>query len=344
MLLENRFATKALTCSLIAAALLSGCITSSYPEDWSGIRPASTSQCPDLTGSYENFGLWSDGDRIDLASLFFPLRSNEPMINNNERKAVTHVSFGYADDNSLAIKAWVSDQILMERQLTASQLSCNAGQNVYHESSWGLDGVAPVLPVLYNSSIDRLLLLASDGSLLIENHESTKGIAIVIPFLVKGKYWFKFSRISPLSSDLLNEDNRPRGVRTGVMPAYRLLPPEGASKWLGYNDAGACLEQSAQSQSSPDPKALALLGGRSTQAFILQNGKDGALLQNGSMIGNTWMPSTHGLRVEKQHWKPPSVADRYVLCLLAKGYRWDAPAIAPRIQNDQAPAHNDAIK
>jgi hypothetical protein len=266
------------------------------------------------------------------------------LINNYERKAVTHITFDYRGDNDLVVKAWVNNQLLMERLLTASQISCHEGRNVYHDTSRGLDGVPPFLPVFHHTDTDRLLSLASDGSLVMENHEVSIGVAIVIPFLVKAKYWFRFPRASHGSSGQKNDGNRPQGVRTGTAPAYRLLPPEGSSRWSGYEDAGACLDQAAESSETPDPHALALLGGRSTQAFILQDGKDGVLSQNGSMIGDNWIPTTHELRVEKQHWRSPSVTDRYVLCLIAKGYRWDAPVIAPLRQDIREPGHHNAVE
>ena len=337
MIREKGSAMKALACGAIAAALLAGCITSSYPKNWPNTVPAAASECTDLTGSYENFGFWGDGERIVLASLFFPLSSNEPLINNYERKAVTHITFAYRGDNDLVVKAWVNNQLLMERLLTASELSCREGRNVYHETAWALDGVPPFLPVFHHTDTDRLLSLASDGSLVMENHDVSKGVAIVIPFLVKANYWFRFPRTSHDSSGQINDGNRPQGVRTGTTPAYRLLPPEGSSKWSGYKDASDCLEQAAKSEETPDPQALALLGGRSTQAFILQDGKDGALSQHGSIIGNNWIPTTHELRVEKQHWQSQSVTDRYVICLIAKGYRWDAPVIEPLIQDFREP-------
>jgi len=305
---------------LICAA---GCATTPYPDNWPGPVTTPASQCPDLTGSYENFGLWDDGDRIMLAGLFFPLAHNEPLSRNFELSAVSHLTLEHQGNNDLVVRAWVGDEQLMERQLPASQLPCREGRIVFHDGSWGLDGVAPFLPVAYHSSVDRLLFLASDGSLVMENHEFTKGAVIVIPVAAKAQYWFRFLRVSPDSPGQSTDVNRPRGVRTTTTPEYRLLPPEGAPAWSGYSQAGACLDQASRSEDTPDAQALAPLRGRSTQAFIVQDGRGGALLQQGSVIGDDWIPATHGLRVEKQHWEPPSVTDRYVICLLQKGYRWE---------------------
>lgn len=305
---------------LICAA---GCATSPYPDDWPRPIAATASQCPDLTGSYENFGHWDDGDRIILATLFFPLAHNEPLVKGYELLAVSHVTLEHQGNNDLVVRAWVGAEQLMERQLPASQLPCREGRIVFHDGSWGLDGVAPFLPVVYHSSVDRLLSLASDGSLVIENQEFTKGAIIVIPVAAKAQYWYRFLRVSPDSPGQLNDVNRPRGVHTGTSPDYRLLPPEGAPAWSGYSQAGTCLDQASKSEDTPDAQVLASLGGRSTQAFIVQDGRGGALLQNGNVIGNDWIPATHGLRVEKQHWEPPSIADRYVICLLQNGYRWE---------------------
>jgi len=320
---ETMCSMRSFMCVFTCLICMAGCVTTPYPDDWPRTVAAMASQCPDLTGSYENFGLWDDGDRIVLAKLFFPLRLNEPLMNNYVLLAVSHVTFEYLGDNDLVVKDWVGDELLMERLLAASQLPCRKGRSVYHDTSWGLDGIAPFFPVLYHSSIDRMLSLASDGSLVIENREFTKGAAIVIPLVVKAQYWYRFPRASPDSLALRNDVNRPRGVHTGATTGYRLLPPEGVPEWSGYKEAGACLDLASESEDIPDPQALALLGGRSTQAFIVQDGRDGALSQNGSVIGNNWVPATHGLRVEKQHWQPPSVADRYVICLLKKGYRWE---------------------
>ena len=317
------YSMRSFLCVFTFLICMAGCVTTPYPDDWPRTVAATALQCPDLTGSYENFGLWGDGDRIVLARLFFPLSLNEPLMNNYDLLAVSHMTLEHQGNNDLAVRALVGDELLMERLLAASQLPCREGRIVYHDTSWGLDGIAPFFPVLYHSSVDRLLSLASDGSLVIENHEFTKGAAIVIPLAVKAQYWYRFPRLSPDSPGQRNDVNRPRGVRTGSTPVYRLLPPEGVPEWSGYKEAGACLNLASESEDTPDEQALALLGGRSTQAFIVQDGRDGALSQNGSAIGNNWIPATHGLRVEKQHWQPPSVADRYVICLLKKGYRWE---------------------
>lgn len=305
---------------LICAA---GCSTNPYPDNWPSPVPAPASPCPDLTGSYENFGLWDDGDRILLASLFFSLGSNEPLIKNYELLAVSHVTLDHQRNNDLVVRAWVGDEPLMERQLPAAQLPCREGRIVFQDGSWGMDGVAPFLPVVYHSSVDRLLFLASDGSLVMENHEFTKGAVILIPVAAKTQYWYRFLRVSPDSPGQPNDVNRPQGVRAGSAPVHRLLPPEDAPAWSGYAQAGACLDQASRSQNAPDAQALASLGGRSTQSFILQDGRGGALLQHGTVIGSDWVPATHELRVEKQHWDSPSVADRYVICLFQKGYRWE---------------------
>jgi len=302
---------------------MAGCVTSPYPDDWPRKVVTTATQCPDLAGSYENFGHWNEGDRVVLAKLFFPLSPFEPLKNTYDLLAVSHMTLEYQDDNDLVVKAWVGDKLLMERLLAASQLRCREGSIVYRDNSWGVSGIKPFFPVFYHSSIDRLLSLASDGSLVIENHDFSKGVLIVIPLAAKVQYWYRFPRTSSDSPGLLNDINRPRMAQTGTTPVYRLLPPEDAPEWSGYGEADACLDLASESEETPDPQAVALLGGRSTQAFILQGGWDGALLQNGSVIGNNWIPTTHGLRVEKQHWKSPSVADRYVICLLKKGYRWE---------------------
>lgn len=310
----------------ICLICMAGCVSRQpYPDHWPKTVANTATQCPNLAGSYENFGQSDDGSRVVLATLFFPLGLNEPLHNNYDLLAVTHVTLENQGDNDLIVKAWVGDMLLKERLLAASQSPCRDGSVVFPDKSWGLDVVAPFFPVLYHSSVDRLLSVASDGSLVMENQEFSKGVAVVIPLAVKAQYWYRFPRAAPDSPGLLNDANRPRMARTGTTPAYRLLSPKDAPEWSGYKDAGTCLEVAAASAETPDAQAVALLGGRSTQAFIVQDGRDGALLQQGTVVGNNWIPKTHGLRVEKQHWRSPLVADRYVICLLKKGYRWEDP-------------------
>lgn len=308
----------------ICLICMAGCVSRQpYPDHWPKTVANTASQCPNLAGSYENFGQTDDGSRVVLAALFFPLGLNEPLHNNYDLLAVSHMTLENQGDSDLIVKAWVGDMLLKERLLAASQLPCRDGSAVYPDKSWGLDGVAPFFPVLYHSSVDRLLSVASDGSLVMENQEFSKGVAVVIPLAVKAQYWYRFPGTSPDSPGLLNDANRPRMAHTNTRHTYRLLAPEDAPEWSGYKDAGTCLDQASASTETPDAQAVALLGGRSTQAFIVQDGRDGALLQQGTVVGNNWLPHTHGLRVEKQHWRSPLVADRYVICLLKKGYRWE---------------------
>ena len=123
---------------------MAGCVTTPYPDDWPRTVTATASQCPDLTGSYENNGLWDDGYQVVLARLFFPLSPNDPLMNYNylDLLAVSHVTLEYQGDNDLVIKAWVGDEFLMERLLNATQLPCREGRIVYHDTSWHLDGIS----------------------------------------------------------------------------------------------------------------------------------------------------------------------------------------------------------
>jgi hypothetical protein len=314
-------------CAIHCLFSITGCMTTPYPDDWSRTVPNTASQCPDLSGSYENFGLWAngstDGDMAMLARVFFPVRPTEPLKKYHELQAVSHVTLDDQGDDGLVVKAWVGDELLIERILTSVQLPCRDGRRVYHDTSWDVGGAPPILLLVAHTSSDHLISLAADGSLVMENMEFSMGAVWFIPVAAKAKTWYRFPRTSPDTPGLHTDSNNPHGVRSGTAPAYSLLPPEGRAKSHGYSDDTACLDLERGMDVTPDSRALAMLGGRSTQAFIIQYGRDGPLYPEGRHDGKTWVPATHELRIEKLNWQPPSVADRYVICLLRKGYRWE---------------------
>jgi hypothetical protein len=325
---------------------IAGCIsTTPYPDDWSRTVSDQNLQCPYLTGSFENYGLLANGpdarDKIILASVFLPFhRLTEPMSKYYELLAVSHMTFDDQGDDGIVVKAWVGDELLRERQLSASQLTCREGHLVYHDTSWDgtgdiLDDISAVMFFFGRTSSDHLISPALDGSLVIENKELSMGavgaifltvpVPLAVPVAGKSQFWYIFPRTSPDSPSLQPGSNSPQVVRTGTAPAYSLLPPEGSPRSSGYDDAEKCLKQVSGTNEPLDPQALAMLGGRSTQAFIIQAGKGGGLIPQvrwqDRRIG--YVPATHMLRIEKLYWQPPSLTDHYVICLLSKGYHWE---------------------
>lgn len=300
---------------------LAGCVTNPYPADWAPILADGRTDCASLAGFYENFGTWDDGDPVAMATIFFPLRAAEPLLLNYERLAVTRLSITLAQDSAVDVRAWVGDDLLLERRLDPAEVECRGQQLALHDSSWQVAGVAPFLPVLGRSSVERLMGRTSDGSLVIENHEFSAGAVVVVPMAVKARYWFRFAP-SVASPATVGAPELPRGVRREPPPVQVLVPPTGSPDWSGYGQATECLARAAEGWTGTDDRHLALLEGRSTQSFILQN-LQGSLAPHGIVRGNDWLPASHDLRVEKQHRESPQLADRYVLCLLGKGYRWE---------------------
>ncbi|MDX1407606.1 MAG: hypothetical protein R3330_05715 [Saprospiraceae bacterium] len=306
---------------------IAGCIsTTPYPDEWSPLGINTTSQCPNLTGSYENFGL-SATDPADrykpmLAEVFFPQDGPGYTV----LKAVSHVTIDDQGDDGLVVKAWVGDELLVERLLIASQLPCIEGGRVYHAPSWSFvsSGSFPI-PIFGagHTSTDYLISLAANGSLVIQIKEIDIGIIMVIPVAGMGQGWYTFHRTSPETPGLHTNSNSPQGVRHGMTPAYSLLPPDGKTESSIRWDAKTCLNMESWLGVTPDQQAKALLGGRSTQAFVMQYCKDNCELQPQFRDWRRYVPATHTLRIEKMHWQPPTVADRYVICLLRKGYRWE---------------------
>ena len=301
--------------------LAAGCVSTPYPSDRVPPLPDAGTNCVSLTGSFENFGIRDDGDRVVMAELLFPVKASEPLMLNYERLAVTRLSIAFPDESSLDIQGWVEDELLYEQRLTREEFECRERHLVLRDSKWGIDGIAPFLPILYRSSVERLLSRAEDGSLIIENHEFSGGALTVVPIALKARYWFKFDS-SPATRTPAEIEKLPGGTRLQFPRLQVLRPPDGAPDWSGYRQATDCLARVGQSGDKPMLADSSLLGGRRTQAFLLQ-GSDGQLLPSGIVREHDWLPATHDLRIEKQHREALEIADRYVECLLGRGYRWD---------------------
>jgi len=317
--------TQSILCVIPCLISIVSCVTTTpYPNDWSQRATHTPLLCPDLTGSYENNGLRAEGSADKnvsmLTGILFPDKDQGgwQLLDYAEELAISHVIIEDRGDNGLLVKAWVGDELLMESLLTAPQLSCVDGHRIYHATYWDLR-----YPIMARSSRDSTISLAVNGSLVIQIQESGAGVILFVPIAGKSQDWYRFNQTSPDTTGPHNDSNSPKGVRSGTAFSYRLLPPEGKPESSGYSDETKCLNQERGKDVTPDPQALAMLGGRSTQTFIIQYGRDGPLYPEGTYDGEKWIPATHGLRIEKLHWQPPSVADRYVICLLRKGYRWE---------------------
>ncbi len=307
-----------LTCVFLCALGVSGCVNRYYPDEWPEQARNTASVCPDLNGAYKNSGITDDGGSIFLASLFFPLSSFDPLMINYELGAISHFTIEYQDNSSWRISAWVEDELYNERFLSADDLPCREGRIVLNDRSWHLDGVPPFLPVVYFSSINRHLFLTSDGSLVVENHEVSTGTMLILPVGIKALYWYRFTPTTTITSNF-QIGYKPRGVRVDSVPAQHLEPPQNAVPWSGYDDAQNCIKQAAKTNEI-DQRAASLLAGQSMQSFLIQLGPDGELVPTGVVMGNNWLPGTHGLRIEKLNWQPPYIETNYILCLLDKGY------------------------
>jgi hypothetical protein len=246
---------------------------------------------------------------------------HEPGLTHYELVAVSHLTLVPLDTGALTVQAWVGDELYGERHLPPGQVPCRDGKIIYNNSSWHAGGAAPFLPIVYRSSIEHGISLGTDGSLMMENNEFSAGAALVIPIGIKARYWYRFAPVGPEVPGN-SEESLPRGVRPAPGTSFPLEPPETAIPWSGYDLARNCLDRAISSNGEVDPRAPTLLAGRYTQDFFIQYGEAGELLPTGTVVGNNWLPGTHGLRIQKLHWQVPAIADNYVICLLDKGYRW----------------------
>jgi hypothetical protein len=187
-------------CVITCLICISGCIsaTTPYPADWSRTVPNTTSECPNLSGSYLNCGFEQKVGSYRVQSILGPFFFPESLyghVSLCECEVVSHITFDDRGDDGVVVKAWVGDAIFVERQLSASQLPCREGHYVIHDNSWEVD--MRLIPAVAHVSKDYLISLATDGSMVIEKKESVQGLAAIsIPFRQKEQTWYRFPRTS----------------------------------------------------------------------------------------------------------------------------------------------------
>jgi hypothetical protein len=117
-------------------------------------------------------------------------------------RSVTHVTLEHHGDDELVVNAWVGDKLMNDRMLTASEISCREGRSVYHNTGWGVGGLAPFFPMIGHASNDSMFSRASDGTLVVEDQGVITGVALVFPMAFKVQDWSRFPRTSPVSTGL----------------------------------------------------------------------------------------------------------------------------------------------
>ena len=110
-----------------------------------------------------------------------------------------------------------------------------------------------------------------------------------------------------------------QGCATPPMEGRALVPPSGVTNDQISTHISQCIGEARSAEMAPlSDQERAPLQNRSTVEFIVRgmpvvNAANGwPALYSGS-LSTTLVPSTYG---------PAAVSDRYVLCLLKRGYRW----------------------
>jgi hypothetical protein len=136
----------------VAFCSLIGCVfygNKPYPKEWPEITPVGLSQCPDLTGTYSNYGIcekdsgtiWKDCPQTSLESAFFEWNSIGPKANEyKSRTNVDAVELSHPSPNSLdiALRAGTKPkdgkhELLLDRRI----LKRESNQLV-----WGVSGLS----------------------------------------------------------------------------------------------------------------------------------------------------------------------------------------------------------
>lgn len=309
-------------CTVLAAGLATGLaacgVTTPYPADWPGISGQSPA-CQPPTGEFDNLGDWVLGDERDtrlLASVFFPLKASEPMAFQGEREAVTRVSMTPAGNGGLRVRAWVGAEVLFEVQLGEDDVQCADGTFGFRNDGWLLEGQVGALA--WTRSAYSAYLDAQGGLVLEQQDRGTGLVAGIVPMHSKARTWLRFPAWSPDRQPA----TPPAGVRDRPGQVWQLVPPAGSRKHSSYERAQACLARAQGSLERSTPQATGPQSPLGTGHDLLTGTRDGKLATPGwSYPKHGWVPGTHDLRVEKQHWATPRVTADYLSCLLDEGFR-----------------------
>lgn len=176
------------------AFALCGCIASvKYPADWATIQ---SSQCADLSGSYENRGtvhrptqMWSGPFEVEdtwLAPLFF--RGEGRTLSDTRRPVSVQLDAG--TPGRLGITATMSDGQAVPIFLheDKKQFRCHEGKIEVSSSDFGL-----VFVVVGAGSSTYRLSKAADGALIVDGHDQMVGTALIwIPLYMSARTYARF--------------------------------------------------------------------------------------------------------------------------------------------------------
>lgn len=189
-------ASQRLGATLVALWLLSGCVlpnTRPYPDHWPLVAKVAEG-CPFLTGRYSNRSDRSTSGWIDLADL-------SEWILTGERRHVEPdaevVDIDGPRDGVVALRLYprpvgaaggVGSEVGSSKWREGHEYSCEKGRLVLRRLA-----VEPALPAVVTSMSARLLL-ASDGSLVVERVETLSAV-IPIPYYTSDSEWYLYKRL-----------------------------------------------------------------------------------------------------------------------------------------------------
>ena len=301
-----------------------------YPEEWEAALPRdSEAECTPIVGEFEQQGLaavykgpfWNTSTEQKASYL-----SSLIGIYIVPYDAITHLSINLSEQDP-SVTLWVSEEKFLTHGFQLEDLSCDSGfwRIELDLQASGSSGIFLDLGVIFSS---LLLSEADDGSIIISRNEKMIGTALLLPLYFQGKDWHRFTPFK--SGDYSTEAHAPYGVLSDEKAFARLLPPP-TQKSRKQNSASksrcldTALEQFEQLGGDLTSDEQARIAGRSTQAFLVQWNKKSKAYPRSEYINRTigHTPSTQSSQFRKPHWLDPSVADRYVLCLLDDGYVWE---------------------
>jgi hypothetical protein len=183
--------TLTVCCSL---ALIAGCFYNpKMPTEWGPLQSA-TAECPIIAGSYRNIGEQASEEKATAATVselysFFPglsrFFSGLPGQSPVDRVEVSEPSSGVLD-----VSLWQGTYLHTKTSFSSQkgEFTCRDGELQLPSERWGDSGGGVGVAGSTSISFSR----GADGSLIVKQHGSAFGVAVVIPFAISNTFWYRF--------------------------------------------------------------------------------------------------------------------------------------------------------
>ena len=200
MNISSRLIAPTASCAMM---LLTGCVhVQSHPKSWEPPGNAGDpSDCPSITGSYDNYGTDPKGAPTNLAQLLSHSIKHDPSASRERNQLfrelgqVYRVDLKLTADGALSVKAvtGAGDRSWWFEK-AKGQFKCHNGVLSLTQAG---DGSGDNVAAFESSTLDLFLV---GGDLVTHRHGGSAGVILLVPFVAYEGTWARFHKVSAAST------------------------------------------------------------------------------------------------------------------------------------------------